>query len=745
MAAVPESPTVQVTVDDVLAPMTYDDPGPAGTVWSLLEGAAEPTEADRELLRLWVMARTIAGYRASIAELPAVIAVADPDAIEGGPTHLILWVGGHEVPLETGFVPLTEIGLANPLSIDAWTAQMGANAITLLKAKTLVVQGAVQLETIRELLDLCEKDYGNGIVAQINDADRQTDAIESAASMLLLEAAADLGAIVPDLKATRTAAIAAGARAVRVSSAVEDFQNRKMDVWGSSLDEFWRRADDVPIIGTVFSFASAGDSRYRAQHLQMIHDGLISYNQFDAEMNGWKEYLSAGINVAMNVFAAKMAQASGPIFSINATWSPALSSATRNVFASFSTNIVKDAGLAVYLAAGDRSPDERRFLEGQIAGPGEALMGAGMGFGIDLAVNSMAAPGPVRVATPRVPASKFGSTTLAKLLMALHLGTKEATGELSSGEASGARPVPALTIPSGEPVGTGLEATGSILEGDAQGTAAAGESVPTLRVSFPRVYLVRGPFAEPEAGLMRVGGSRIGVAGEEPVVTPPPVDPGLLPPPTTLRTSLVERERRRGGGGRPRPLVPVSTGGAMDFQTAIPPPAPARIGGALVISRFDDVLVGAKKSHFREDVALIINQDPYHHPLRALLDERTLGTNDPQFRRPPYGRGGSRDVDWREHPYDWQAGHVRTGSARVVGTDGQVRVFDADVLVLQTRYQNQLQSNLHEAGGMGDITVDEVVVIGNIAVDVESAWDLWRRNYVDLTYEQMLNLPRLRL
>jgi hypothetical protein len=102
-------------------------------------------------------------------------------------------------------------------------------------------------------------------------------------------------------------------------------------------------------------------------------------------------------------------------------------------------------------------------------------------------------------------------------------------------------------------------------------------------------------------------------------------------------------------------------------------------------------------------------------------------------------------VDWREHPYDWQAGHVRTGSARVVGTDGQVRVFDADVLVLQTRYQNQLQSNLHEAGGMGDITVDEVVVIGNIAVDVESAWDLWRRNYVDLTYEQMLNLPRLRL
>ena len=41
--------------------------------------------------------------------------------------------------------------------------------------------------------------------------------------------------------------------------------------------------------------------------------------------------------------------------------------------------------------------------------------------------------------------------------------------------------------------------------------------------------------------------------------------------------------------------------------------------------------------------------------------------------------------------------------------------------------------------------MDHVVVIGNIAVEYKSAWDLWRGGYINMTYEQMQSLPMLDL
>lgn len=63
----------------------------------------------------------------------------------------------------------------------------------------------------------------------------------------------------------------------------------------------------------------------------------------------------------------------------------------------------------------------------------------------------------------------------------------------------------------------------------------------------------------------------------------------------------------------------------------------------------------------------------------------------------------------------------------------------------QTRYRNQLQSNLHESGGRGEMTQDQVVVVGHIAVEYHSAWDLWHAGYIKLSHEEMEKLPILDL
>jgi hypothetical protein len=67
------------------------------------------------------------------------------------------------------------------------------------------------------------------------------------------------------------------------------------------------------------------------------------------------------------------------------------------------------------------------------------------------------------------------------------------------------------------------------------------------------------------------------------------------------------------------------------------------------------------------------------------------------------------------------------------------------VLVLQTRYRNQLQDALHETGRRGEVTADRVLVIGHIAVEYHSAWDLWHGGFIDLSWDQMSDLPELPL
>jgi hypothetical protein len=182
-----------------------------------------------------------------------------------------------------------------------------------------------------------------------------------------------------------------------------------------------------------------------------------------------------------------------------------------------------------------------------------------------------------------------------------------------------------------------------------------------------------------------------------------------------------------------KPAVPSSTGDPLEFQTPIGLPRSMTIGGAPVVSRHPGVLLGARKDHFRQDVAKVIAADP-HHPMRAMLDPSTLGSGKPEFVSTPHGRGGQRETEWRRHPEDWQAGHARSSHAG-----------DADVLVLQTRYGNQLQNALHETGRRGEVTTDRVVVIGHIAVEYHSAWDLWHHGFIDLSWDEMNDLPVLPL
>lgn len=172
-------------------------------------------------------------------------------------------------------------------------------------------------------------------------------------------------------------------------------------------------------------------------------------------------------------------------------------------------------------------------------------------------------------------------------------------------------------------------------------------------------------------------------------------------------------------------MVPDNTGGPMEFQTHFGKPQHIIIGRAKVVSRRPDVLIGWDKPTHRQDVARIIGADP-NHPMRPMINENTAHKEVPDFVEKPYRVG--KKSDWQQHPEDWESGHARSANAG-----------DADVLVVQTRYNNQHQSNLHEnpKTGAGQITMDGYYDIGGIAVHRRSAWDLWDRGFITLSREQM--------
>ena len=184
-----------------------------------------------------------------------------------------------------------------------------------------------------------------------------------------------------------------------------------------------------------------------------------------------------------------------------------------------------------------------------------------------------------------------------------------------------------------------------------------------------------------------------------------------------------------------KPTVPRSTGGPFEFQSHIDAPERRSIGGASVRSRDPNVLIGARREHHREDVAKVIAADP-NHPMRAMLDPQSIASGTPRFVTPPYVQGNKRGhpEDWARHPEHWESGHMRTG-----------HMGDADVLVVQSKSRNQEQNYRQETGRRGEVTHDEVVVIGGVAVEGATAWDLWHAGYIDLSHEQMEALPRLKL
>jgi hypothetical protein len=237
-------------------------------------------------------------------------------------------------------------------------------------------------------------------------------------------------------------------------------------------------------------------------------------------------------------------------------------------------------------------------------------------------------------------------------------------------------------------------------------------------ITLVGVDRVRGvPESEPEGATARGG-----VEGA--------AEPAPTPSPHTTRRALDQR-------------TPES-GTPMGFQTQIGPEIATRIGRpgheVGVTSRHPHILISADVKHHRDDVRLIIGRDP-EHPLRRIYDE---GTQD--FRQPPY-RGRKKTLaDYEQHPYDWEAGHMRSKSTG-----------DPDVIVFQTRFRNQKQSAEHEKRRVdwqgdtqtfytGNITKDEVVVIGGIAVEKMSAWDLFDHGLLDLPPGQTPDdLPPLKL
>jgi hypothetical protein len=206
-------------------------------------------------------------------------------------------------------------------------------------------------------------------------------------------------------------------------------------------------------------------------------------------------------------------------------------------------------------------------------------------------------------------------------------------------------------------------------------------------------------------GILRVDEDRLGVSDRDPTAAP---GTGRKAPP----------------GGRPD--RPDNVGGPMNAQTAIGTSQERWIGNVPVMSRHPTVLVGQDRRHFRTDVENVIADD-LNHPLRPLLD--------PYFARPKYEQNGGAGSlkEWREFPGDWHAGHVKSGKSG-----------DAEVLVIQSRYRNMEQSYRQERPRTpGTVAMDEVVVVGNIAIHKQTAHDMFNAGCLNLTYSQLLALPKL--
>lgn len=208
--------------------------------------------------------------------------------------------------------------------------------------------------------------------------------------------------------------------------------------------------------------------------------------------------------------------------------------------------------------------------------------------------------------------------------------------------------------------------------------------------------------ATQDRAIMRIGDNPVGVHSRNPA-------------PITTRRRLSE--------ARPETATP------MGFQTQIGREILTVIGSpghqVRVTSRNPDVLIGADTDRYRNDVLQIIAEDP-NHPMRPIYDETTG-----DFVKPPYEHGDMQQ--WALHPYDWQSGHARSN-----------RAGGADVIIFQTRYRNQEQSARLERHG--SVTKDEVYIIGGIAVDKLSAWDLYQAGRLTLPDGQTPDsLPTMKL
>lgn len=228
----------------------------------------------------------------------------------------------------------------------------------------------------------------------------------------------------------------------------------------------------------------------------------------------------------------------------------------------------------------------------------------------------------------------------------------------------------------------------------------------------------------PGDGPMSIGVSRLGV------------HPEPLPPRPSwwrLRRNLVRRGRlvtpRMGGytfeAGR-------AGGEGTQFRGPIDAPEWRVIGGVWVVSRHPTVLLGSNPKHYRLDVLRLIAAHP-NHPLRALLNEEELASGRLRYAPVPYPRRSGSLQLWRQNPQDIQIGHVRSN-----------RTGEAEVLVVQTRYRNQVQG--HDLERHGDVGMDEVFVIGGIPVHKMSAWDMFNRGMLRgvKTVDDLLALPTMR-
>jgi hypothetical protein len=168
----------------------------------------------------------------------------------------------------------------------------------------------------------------------------------------------------------------------------------------------------------------------------------------------------------------------------------------------------------------------------------------------------------------------------------------------------------------------------------------------------------------------------------------------------------------QGQGSTTRPAVPLTGQGFMQLDVTLTPAKEHSIGRpghqAKVRSRRPDVLIGQVQDHHRDDVLKVILADP-KHPLRPIVTG-----HPPDFIPPPYHPQNSELIDWVGFPPDWQSAHVKSK-----------KTGDAEVLVFDTRYYNQLQSHTIESKGPGFAArLTDIVDVGGIAITRGAALDL---------------------